>query len=69
MSTPAKKKRLDVELGEVSEKNVGQLKLINSVVFPVKYNDQFYRGLLRTYNTAETAELIRLGTSSARPCS
>lgn len=63
MSAPAKKKRLDVELGEVSEKNVGQLKLINSVVFPVKYNDQFYRGLLRTYNTAETAELIRLGTS------
>lgn len=58
----AKKKRLEVEFGEVHEKNVGQLKLINSIVFPVKYNDQFYRGLLRTYNTGDAAELIRLGT-------
>lgn len=59
---PAKQKRLEVEFGEVHEKNVGQLKLINSIVFPVKYNDQFYRGLLRTYNVGDTAELIRLGT-------
>ena len=64
MSGEAKKKRLEVEFGEVHEKNIGQLKLINSIVFPVKYNDQFYRGLLRTYNTAEAAELIRLGTRS-----
>lgn len=61
-AAPAKQKRLEVEFGEVHEKNVGQLKLINSIVFPVKYNDQFYRGLLRTYNVADAAELIRLGT-------
>jgi hypothetical protein len=32
--------------GELTEKNVGQLRLLNTVVFPVNYNDTFYRDLL-----------------------
>jgi ribosomal protein S18 acetylase RimI-like enzyme len=32
--------------GGLTEKNIGQLKLLNTVVFPVNYNDTFYRDLL-----------------------
>jgi ribosomal protein S18 acetylase RimI-like enzyme len=35
-----------VVFGELTEKNVGQLRLLNTVVFPVNYNDTFYRDLL-----------------------
>ena len=30
------------ELGELTEKNVGQLKCIQRVIFPVQYNERFY---------------------------
>ncbi len=30
----------------LTEKNLGQLKLLNSVILPVQYNDSFYRDLL-----------------------
>lgn len=34
---------LDVTFGDVTDKNVRQLQILNSVIFPVKYSDQFYK--------------------------
>jgi len=38
--------RDQLDFGDVTEKNLGQLKILNSSVFPVKYNDKFYSDLL-----------------------
>lgn len=35
-----------IALGELTDKNMGQLRLLNKVVFPVHYNDTFYIDLL-----------------------
>ena len=43
------------ELCELTEKNVGQLKVLQSVIFPVKYNDRFYTNLVNA-----PSELSRL---------
>lgn len=42
-------------LGEVTTHNIKQLKKLNSVVFPVSYNDKFYKDVL------QAGELARLG--------
>ena len=43
------------ELGELTEKNVGQLKVLQSVIFPVRYNDRFYTNVV-----AASPDLSRL---------
>ncbi|CAG0915799.1 unnamed protein product [Notodromas monacha] len=43
-----------IELGDVTPQNIKQLKMINQVVFPVSYNDKFYRDVL------EAGELAKL---------
>eukprot|EP00026_Physarum_polycephalum_P019972 Phypoly_transcript_22265.p1 GENE.Phypoly_transcript_22265~~Phypoly_transcript_22265.p1 ORF type:complete len:167 (+),score=27.65 Phypoly_transcript_22265:98-598(+) len=35
-----------IDLGDLTDKNVGQLKILNAAIFPVKYNDKFYTDLL-----------------------
>ena len=35
-----------IDLGDLTDKNVGQLKILNAAIFPVKYNDKFYQDLL-----------------------
>ncbi|XP_065197644.1 N-alpha-acetyltransferase 50-like [Sycon ciliatum] len=35
-----------VELGDITPHNIKQLKKLNSVIFPVFYNDKFYRNVL-----------------------
>ncbi len=35
--------RCDMELGEVTQHNVQQLKRLNQALFPVSYNDKFYK--------------------------
>lgn len=35
--------RCDIELGDVTRHNVMQLKRLNMAVFPVSYNDKFYK--------------------------
>ena len=35
-----------IELGDVTQHNVRQLRLINRLVFPVIYNDRFYEDVL-----------------------
>ena len=44
------------ELGDVTVHNIKQLKRVNRVVFPVSYNDKFYKDVL------EVGELAKLGT-------
>lgn len=35
-----------MELGDVTPHNIKQLKRLNQVVFPVSYNDKFYKDVL-----------------------
>lgn len=44
-----------MELGEITQHNIKQLKRLNQVVFPVSYNDKFYKDVL------ELGELAKLG--------
>uniref|UniRef100_A0A183BV99 N-terminal methionine N(alpha)-acetyltransferase NatE n=1 Tax=Globodera pallida TaxID=36090 RepID=A0A183BV99_GLOPA len=46
--------RCDIELGEVTKHNLMQLKRLNLSVFPVFYNDKFYKEIV---NTGELAKL------------
>lgn len=49
-----------IELGDVTPHNIKQLKLLNQVVFPVSYNDKFYKDVL------EAGELAKLGEDQER---
>lgn len=46
----AKKKKTGPALtfGGINENNIEQLRLLNDVTFPVKYNDKFYNSILAT---------------------
>lgn len=46
------------ELGSITPHNIKQLKRLNQVVFPVTYNDKFYKDVL------EVGELAKLGKGS-----
>lgn len=46
-----------IELGDVTPHNIKQLKRLNQVIFPVSYNDKFYKDVL------EVGELAKLGTN------
>jgi hypothetical protein len=47
--------RAKLELGEITHHNIKQLKRLNNVVFPVSYNEKFYKDVL------EAGELAKLG--------
>lgn len=42
-----RRKTLKLELGHLTEKNIGQLKKLNTETFPVTYQEQFYTDLLK----------------------
>jgi len=44
-----------IELGDVTVHNVKQLKRLNQAIFPVIYNDKFYKDVL------QFGELVKLG--------
>ena len=44
-----------IELGDVTVHNVKQLKRLNQAIFPVVYNDKFYKDVL------QFGELVKLG--------
>jgi hypothetical protein len=48
-------KRVNIELGDLTQHNLKQLKVLNRDVFPVSYNEKFYKDLL------EAGELCKLG--------
>mmetsp|Transcript_118016 Transcript_118016/g.328917 ORF Transcript_118016/g.328917 Transcript_118016/m.328917 type:complete len:243 (-) Transcript_118016:160-888(-) len=47
-STSGRRKPLKLEIGNLTEKNVGQLKKLNASTFPVHYKSQFYQDLLKS---------------------
>lgn len=51
------KKELNVQLGDVTEHNLQQLKILNITTLPVRYTDKFYRDLLMD----SPPELIKFG--------
>ena len=53
-----KTKALRTDLGQVTCHNINQLKLLNSVLFPVEYHQPFYDEVLKH------PELTRLGLDS-----
>lgn len=55
ISDVEKPPRAKIELGDVTPHNVKQLKTLNTVVFPVSYNEKFYKDVL------EVGELAKLG--------
>ncbi|GFH25117.1 N-acetyltransferase domain-containing protein [Haematococcus lacustris] len=46
---------LPITFDEVREKNLEQLKLLNSVVFPLKFPDQMYRDCMKFSNLTQMA--------------
>lgn len=50
-----------IELGDVTVHNIKQLKKLNQIVFPVHYNDKFYKDVL------ELGPLAKLGKLSKNP--
>lgn len=44
-----------IELGDVTPHNIRQLKRLNQVVFPVSYNDKFYKDILVAGELAKLA--------------
>lgn len=44
-----------IELGDVTPHNIKQLKLLNQVVFPVSYNEKFYKDVLEAGELAKLA--------------
>jgi hypothetical protein len=47
-----------IELGEITVHNIKQLKKINQIVFPVSYNDKFYKDVLDVGPLAKLGILI-----------
>lgn len=47
--------RAKIELGDVTPHNIKQLKKLNTVVFPVSYNDKFYKDVLDAGELAKLA--------------
>ncbi|KAK0163617.1 hypothetical protein PV327_007283 [Microctonus hyperodae] len=47
--------RAKIELGDVTPHNIKQLKLLNQVVFPVTYNEKFYKDVLEAGELAKLA--------------
>jgi N-alpha-acetyltransferase 50 len=37
-----------ITFGGINDQNIEQLRLLNNVIFPVKYNDKFYAEILTT---------------------
>lgn len=52
-----------IALGELNPNNVGQLRKLNSVLFPVHYSDKFYKEVL---DVGEFAKLGRFRGGEAR---
>jgi hypothetical protein len=52
-----------IDLGDLTDKNVGQLKILNAAIFPVQYNNKFYSDLL----LPGREELTKLGMIYCAP--
>ena len=48
--------RARIELGDVTHHNIKQLKRVNQVVFPVSYNEKFYKDVVIAGELAKLGE-------------
>ncbi|KAG9294240.1 hypothetical protein G9A89_021599 [Geosiphon pyriformis] len=55
ISSHKKTARHIIELGDVTSNNLGQLKRLNSVLFPVHYSEKFYKDVLEVGEFAKLA--------------
>ena len=55
------------ELGDITVHNIKQLKRLNQVVFPVVYNDKFYKDVLDVGELAKLGGYITLLEDVVRP--
>lgn len=51
-----------IDLGDITHNNVGQLRKLNTVIFPVNYGDKFYSDVLHA------GELAKLGKVEYAKC-
>ena len=51
-------KMKNIDLGDITVHNLKQLKKLNQIVFPVSYNDKFYKDIL------EIGPLAKLGNKN-----
>lgn len=49
-------KPVNIDLGELTQHNLKQLKILHRDIFPVSYNEKFYKDLL------DAGELCKLGS-------
>ena len=56
------KMTVSIELGDITQHNIKQLKKLNQIIFPVSYNDKFYKDVL------EVGQLAKLGNLKEKPC-
>lgn len=49
-----------IELGDITVHNIKQLKKINQVVFPVSYNDKFYKDVLELGPLAKLGNITKI---------
>jgi len=52
-----------ITLDDLTLQNIGLLKKLNSVLFPVPYSEKFYK------DSVNVGELAKLGTSTLKPSS
>jgi hypothetical protein len=52
-----KEKDPALSFGEITEKNLGQLKTLNMTVLPVRYHDKFYSDLLKSSEYCQLGDL------------
>lgn len=50
----------NIDLGDITVHNLKQLKKLNQIVFPVSYNDKFYKDIL------EIGPLAKLGKNKSQ---
>ena len=48
----------NVELGDITVHNLKQLKKLNQIVFPVSYNDKFYKDVLENGPLAKLGKIL-----------
>lgn len=52
---------MDILLGELTDKNVGAVRVLNDHVFPVQYTEPFYANLHKHVALSQLGEPIRSG--------
>jgi len=61
---PKGEKKLRVRFAPITKDNIGQFRRLNLSIFPVRYNDKFYRDLIQGDTINTDNELIRLAYHS-----